>query len=517
MTAYSPAIRRLYKSKPKPKPKRVIDLSSKEARQFFLSHDAYSSIDLPKYFRFTPLLKGIDSLISNIALTEKDIKKFKGCSDVNYSIYVPKGDKYSWRKLQLISPILYIKLIQHITEPKNWKIIQDRFVEFESNKSIRCMSLPVKRTRIQKLVAAQIESWVENVERESVRLSIKFEYLYKTDIANCYSSIYTHSVAWAIHTKPVAKTKRKTFDNIGNIIDNLLQAMSHGQTNGIPEGSSVMDFVAEIVLGYADIELTRNLDGRGISRDRYQVIRYRDDYRIFVDNERTGEEILQALATVLMDLGLRLNASKTSKASNVVLGAIKSAKLDSYSRVDPKINNSYMLRNELLYILDKSLQFSDSGFCKSRLSGLIEHVDWTKIKGNEKEIVAIAMNIANEKPDSFTLIATIISKFYFATQAERTEIFQDLQRKVKLLPNSGLQEIWLQRISAPQRVSLNFSENLCKVASGSLNIDIFPEYWKPNSSFQNLTFNYDFIDLGLFRRLSRKVAQREVLIFYKYH
>lgn len=39
---------------------------------------------------------------------------------------------------------------------------------------------------------------------------------------------------------------------LGNMIDTYMQGMQYGQTNGIPQGSVLFDFIAEIVLGYAD-------------------------------------------------------------------------------------------------------------------------------------------------------------------------------------------------------------------------------------------------------------------------
>lgn len=35
--------------------------------------------------------------------------------------------------------------------------------------------------------------------------------------------------------------------------------MQYGQTNGIPQGSVLFDFIAEIVLGYADLLLYEDL------------------------------------------------------------------------------------------------------------------------------------------------------------------------------------------------------------------------------------------------------------------
>ncbi len=81
---------------------------------------------------------------------------------------------------------------------------------------------------------------------------------------------------------------------LGNIVDNSIMNMRNGQTNGIPQGSVLMDFIAEMVLGYADTELTSKI--RELEPElNYQVLRYRDDYRIFVTQQQHGEESSSAL------------------------------------------------------------------------------------------------------------------------------------------------------------------------------------------------------------------------------
>jgi len=72
-------------------------------------------------------------------------------------------------------------------------------------------------------------------------------------------SIYTHSIVWALHKKDIAKNNKKNQSLIGNIIDAHFQDMSHGQTNGIPQGGVLMDFVVEMVLGYADLKLLEKI------------------------------------------------------------------------------------------------------------------------------------------------------------------------------------------------------------------------------------------------------------------
>ena len=127
------------------------------------------------------------------------------------------------------------------------------------------------------------------------------------------SKVLTHhpfDSMWALHTKSEAKKKENRTDLklIGNQIDKHIQDMRHGQTNGIPQGSVLMDFIAEMVLGYADLELSGEIETVGISD--YLILRYRDDYRIFVNNPRDGEQIVKLLTEVTISLGLKLNPSK---------------------------------------------------------------------------------------------------------------------------------------------------------------------------------------------------------------
>lgn len=56
--------------------------------------------------------------------------------------------------------------------------------------------------------------------------------------------------------------------------------------NGIPQGSVLMDFIVEMVLGYADAALICKIKNYNRKEERYkiedyQILRYRDDYRIF--------------------------------------------------------------------------------------------------------------------------------------------------------------------------------------------------------------------------------------------
>jgi RNA-directed DNA polymerase len=244
------------------KARSILELTCNEAHAFFLEPESYCSIDLPNYFRFDKLLKVVSKVLTRSSLKQLQNNKPRDYDNVNHSLYNNKDGKYAWRPLQIIHPAIYVSLVNAITAKSNWGLICDRFRDFQSNERIRCLSIPLRSDSRQSNRAEQITSWWQNVEQESLELSISYDYTIHTDIVDCYGAIYTHSIAWALHTKAVAKdvNNRRDQSLIGNVIDSHIQDMRYGQTNGLPQGSALMDFIAEMVLGYADMEISESPD-----------------------------------------------------------------------------------------------------------------------------------------------------------------------------------------------------------------------------------------------------------------
>lgn len=139
------------------------------------------------------------------------------------------------------------------------------------------------------------------------------------------------------------------------MIDAYMQGMQYGQTNGIPQGSVLFDFIAEIVLGYADSQESEALARKGITD--YKILRYRDDYRIFCNKKEELEEIAFLLHDVLANLNFQLNAKKTMLTEDVIDNALKPDKL-AYMKRCPLYRNvgkrtyttASTLQQELIYI-----------------------------------------------------------------------------------------------------------------------------------------------------------------------
>jgi D-arabinose 5-phosphate isomerase GutQ len=115
----------------------------------------------------------------------------------------------------------------------------------------------------------------------------------------------------------------------------------------------------------------------------YQIIRYRDDYRIFCNDKDQMEKISYILQQVLESLNFRMNSQKTKISENVVTDSIKSDKL-AYIYNTPIFNKKGVdfdsFEKHLLYILMFARKHPNSGQVKTLLS------DIDKIKRTIDEI-----------------------------------------------------------------------------------------------------------------------------------
>ncbi len=445
--------------------KSILELTHGEARDFLLKPESYFNSDLPPYIVFGEVISA-----AHQTLQDKDLKDYRknhpsGLESVNYTILHNKDGKYSWRPYELIHPALYVSLIHKITEEDHWQLINECFRKFSSNGRLNCMSLPMESTSKQSDKAEQITHWWEEIEQRSISLSLDYEYLIQTDITDCYGAIYTHSIAWALHTKAEAKRKRKALDLIGNLIDSKIQAMRNGQTNGIPQGSVLMDFIAEMVLGFADQDLSERIQKAGITED-YHILRYRDDYRIFVNNPQTGEHIVKLIVETTSDLGLKLNAVKTKASNDVVRASIKSDKLAWMTQK----HDDRRYQKYLLIINEHAVDYPNSGSLHRALNDFYKRILRTKkLSENPMPLIAIVVNIAYRNPRAYSVCAAILSKLlnFVETYGERLEIIERIRQKFSKIPNTGHMQIWLQRVTYPLDPSISYDEPICQLVAGS--------------------------------------------------
>jgi len=452
--------------------KRLIELSNEDARVHFLKGSSYFTEALPQYISFEPILNAVSDV-----LKDGNYDQFKNANpnklpNVNYNLIANKDGKFSWRPYELMHPAIYVSLVNVICEEVNWESIRARLKEFEGG-VVECYSAPVISIDHQTDVATQIKNWWQSIEQRSLIYSLEFSHLLHTDVTDCYGSLYTHSIAWALHGLSKAKEEKMTKSLLGNNIDSHIQASRYGQTNGIAQGSVLMNFIAEIVLGYVDdlinLELADEKDIR--------VLRYRDDYRIFANSDERAEAVLKIVSDKLREVGMKLGVSKTYSCRNVVEGSIKPDKLAGIDLQDLGTSNATTIQKQFLRLHSFGQRFPNSGALRRLVSEFNTNISKQTEAPDDLDVqVAIATDIAFVSPSTFPAVAGILSHLIsLAPSKEKVRLWGKVSEKMARVPYNGYLEIWLQRVIRPKASGITFEskEPICQIVNGAS-----PQLWE---------------------------------------
>lgn len=471
-----------------------------EARDFFLKEDNYCTVQLPLYFSFKQIINKASK-----ALKDKHLKSFyaqgkgpRSVDDVNCNICINKGGNYQWRILSLVNPYLYVNAVNLITEKNNWNLIVKRIEKLQTDNITSCawplFSLRENSNKIS------ITNWWQGFEQECIRLSASYSHVGITDIANCYSSIYTHTISWAIHGEKMAKENKGNNELLGNKIDNYLMDVHYGQTNGIPEGNVFSDFLAELVLTYADYLLYEKLNQKKLND--YKILRYRDDYRIFSNSQVDITTILKALSDALLHLNLKLNSDKT-KITFDILGCV--IKEDKKYLLNHEINKRN-LQTWLYSIWNIANLFPGCGSVTKELQSVYTN-KVLALKNKPKDIeqlISLTIGIMKFSSNYYPYCISILSKFA-SYKGIYPKIIAGLTDAFKDCPNTDFLNIWIQRMTLGFGKSIKYETKLCEAISGGVNI------W--NWSWLNKTPNENIINKKKLSEMEQVVQKEEVSIF----
>jgi RNA-directed DNA polymerase len=452
--------------------KRLIELSNEEAHNHFLKGSSYFNGDMPPYLSFEPILENVSTILNGNIYKDFQGSRPSELANVNYNFIANKDGKFAWRPLELMHPAIYVSLVNVICKEENWQTIKARIADFEGG-VVDCCSTPVISIDNQTDTATQIKKWWQAVEQRSLIYSLEFSHLLHTDVTDCYGSLYTHSIAWAIHGLSESKNKKGKESLLGNKIDSHIQASRYGQTNGISQGSALMDFIAELVLGYVDEQINSEL---GNSTD-IRILRYRDDYRIFANSDERAEAVLKIVSDKLQTVGMKLGVSKTFSSRNVIEGSIKADKLAGIELQDLGKANAKTIQKQLLRLHSFGQRYPNSGALRRLVSEFHTNVSAQIDVPDDLEVqVAIATDIAYVSPTTFPAIAGILSHMIsLVPSEEKIRHWTKVRDKMKRIPYNGYLEIWLQRVIQPKAVGIKFEsdEPICQIVNGES-----PQLWE---------------------------------------
>lgn len=530
-------------------PKNILSLDSKEAMEFFLKSEQYHGFELPEYFVFDELLQAVKNMIADTPYEEclqKDISP-EQLSDVNLDILLNKDGRYAVRPIILANPFLYYFLVREICNEQSWKTINGLFERFKVPHITSCALPVIPKEKEPFHKSTTILNWWNAMEQRSIELSLEYRYMFVTDITNCYGSVNPQAFDWAFSLKGT-KHERTCNNSIPTNIQKYLRAFQHGRNVGIPQGSAIFDFVGEIILGYSDLLLHEAIQRENIVAP-YEIIRYRDDYRIFCNDKDVLEKISYILQHTLESLNFRMNSKKTKISESIVTDSIKTDKL-AYIYNTPIFNKKGVdfdsFEKHLLYILMFARQYPDSGSIKIMLSDIDKRIeDWLKPQTREVETInledidnaiekrtetyqrklvggsvramsAVCAQIALENVSCCHYALRVLSRMVdsLKDEHEKWNIIDKVYAKLCNQPNSDYNQLWLQNITY-QKDKKNgtspYNIRLCKVVMGE-DVELWNNKWLSSKFLLNAP-DIQIINSEALLRITPIITFRETRIY----
>lgn len=196
------------------------------------------------------------------------------------------------RTLGIPHPVPYAILVNHVVD--HWVDLA-KFL-----RSDQSMVKPDGWPFRQRVVVMDYESSGSKMRRDAIAAQGS-RYVVRADVANCFPSIYSHAIDWALRGKAVAKTdsKRKAWQAR---LDELLRNCHGRETKGVMIGPAISNIAAEIVLQRIDADLVN---------DGFEFVRYVDDFTSYHATLEDAEKYVSRLDLSLAHYRLQLNTRKT--------------------------------------------------------------------------------------------------------------------------------------------------------------------------------------------------------------
>ena len=508
------------------KTKNILSLNHTEAMDFFLKSEQYHGFELPEYFVFDDLLQNVKNAVGETPYKEclQEGMSPEQLPDVNLDILLNKDGRYAVRPIILANPFLYYFLVREICNEQSWPLIKNLFEKFHVPHITSCALPIIPKEKEPFHKSTTIINWWSSMEQRSIELSLEYRYMFVTDITNCYGSVNPQAFDWAFSFKDTQYEKDNE-SSISKSIQKYLRAFQQGRNIGIPQGSAIFDFVGEIILGYSDLLLYEAIQKAGITT-HYEIIRYRDDYRIFCNDKDELEKISYILQHVLENLNFRMNSKKTKISDSIVTDAVKPDKL-TYIYNTPIFNKKGCdfdsFEKHLLYILMFARQYPDSGSIKTMLSDIDKRMeDWLKpyeeevttiplveggepttekitkqrclVGGSVRAMSAICTQIALENVGCCHYALRVLSRMVesLKDENEKSAIINLVYSKLCNQPNSDYNQLWLQNITYQQDKKNGispYSLRLCQLVAGKEIEPLWNNEWLKTELTTNIRYD----------------------------
>ncbi|KJY96668.1 antiviral reverse transcriptase Drt4 [Pseudoalteromonas ruthenica] len=307
------------------------------------------------------------------------------------------------RTLGLIHPRAYASLSKCIHD--NWFSIRP---SFSNTKSI----IKPELHDDGRLMIMNYEEPTQKIYRDH-EISFGKRFRVTTDISNCFNSIYTHAIPWALIGIIPAKAGQDDGNFWVNKLDKCQRLVKRNETLGVPIGPATSSISVEIILNKVDHEL---------SKTGYDFIRYVDDYTCYCDTEEQAQHFIKDLKEHLKQFKLTLNLRKTT-VENLPLSHEDTWLLDLKAALPHRLNNGdddepELSPAETLTFINKAIEINketpDGSVLKYAFSIILSHLESVATNQALNSLV----NLSWYYPSLIPLISLYLDKFYTQLQAQ---------------------------------------------------------------------------------------------------
>ncbi|WP_047432761.1 RNA-directed DNA polymerase [Chryseobacterium indologenes] len=311
---------------------------------------------LPPCFDSTNLARSFKGMVKSI-----DTKRYhrRSSAYIRYSGTKHDGNR---RYYASVNPVPYFYICQFIG--KHWNLFVDKLDQ--SSFSLSPYSLGGESDDRALLIPSLSEIYPK------MSAKIKFApYIVKTDIAQFFPSIYTHSLSWVAHGIKSSKsdTSKESKLVYFNQLDYYIQQCQQGQTRGVVVGPDAFRVLAEFIACEIDKSLQEKAGNSIVGG-----VRHVDDFYLGVRSQLESSIVLSHLRDVLQNFELQINDNKTKLLS----GLHPTDDVWAQELRQIIIPDGYLHENRFNYILDKAFDLSQALGSESPMKMTLRRLDKEK-------------------------------------------------------------------------------------------------------------------------------------------
>ena len=238
-------------------------------------------------------------VFTTVSFTEKAARSLINSSETEFSKRTQGYDALEY-KLTRFNGAVRILSIPHPTAYANLALsIADNWNEFLYTMQNKNSKIVPDFHPDGRIIIMDYENKMART-KEVVELSFGRRYVVRTDISNCFPSIYSHSIPWALVGLEKAKRDRSR-RHWFNKIDKAVQSTKRNESHGLAIGPGTSHILAEAILARVDEEMSKD----------FIYVRYIDDYTAYCESEEDAERFVLKLTEELAKYKLTLNTAKT--------------------------------------------------------------------------------------------------------------------------------------------------------------------------------------------------------------